>query len=656
MSETQLTDERQDAQWQSALLAARLLSVDPHKLGGVWVHGGAGPVRDRWSEQVAGLMPEHPPRRIAPGTSQEALLGGIDLTASLTLSQRVERPGLLAGPAALITLPLGERTPVDLAAKIARVLERGPGHAVLAYDGSTADEAGLPIVLAQRLAFWISLDGLSYRICRNPASGPIFGLAPSTLLSPATSPVQSPLLPPDLASASTCRRIADARVRLPTVHTPPDIITTLTALSGDLGIAGFHAPLLALAAARAAAALEGAEEVSEAHCQMAASLVLGPRAFLSTLADGVESEAAMPSKSAPQGGDQDDEAASTPPRSQSKSESESQARSEPESGANSGARSGPEPGAQSGAQSGASKDPLGDASSAREIMLDAVQAALPMALLDRLKAQGSVRSAERAGSGHRRQDAARGRPLPPRRGKPDATSRLDLLETLKAAVPWQPIRRAERGDRPAAGRLLFRGSDLRVRRCQQRGERLILFVVDASGSAAMARLSEAKGAVELLLADAYARRDSVALIAFRGARADLILAPTRSLVRAKRTLAGLPGGGATPLATGLKLAHETALGLQARGAQPALIVMTDARGNVALSGEMDRSAAQDDTEKLARLVVHAKIPSIVIDTSTRRSPAAENLARQLHADYVALPRSDAKSLSQSIQSRLPSAA
>ena len=65
--------------------------------------------------------------------------------------------------------------------------------------------------------------------------------------------------------------------------------------------------------------------------------------------------------------------------------------------------------------------------------------------------------------------------------------------------------------------------------------------------------------MELLLAQAYARRDHVALMAFRGTEAELLLPPTRSLVQTKRGCAGLPGGGGTPLAAALKLAAETAL-------------------------------------------------------------------------------------------------
>ena len=78
---------------------------------------------------------------------------------------------------------------------------------------------------------------------------------------------------------------------------------------------------------------------------------------------------------------------------------------------------------------------------------------------------------------------------------------------------------------------------IRILRFQQKSETATLFVVDASGSAALNRLAEAKGAVELLLADCYVRRDRVALIAFRGTTAELLLPPTTSLVRARRSSA-----------------------------------------------------------------------------------------------------------------------
>ena len=100
----------------------------------------------------------------------------------------------------------------------------------------------------------------------------------------------------------------------------------------------------------------------------------------------------------------------------------------------------------------------------------------------------------------------------------------------------------------------MRRDDFRMTRFQQRTRTTTIFVVDASGSSALNRLAEAKGAVELLLADCYVRRDQVALLAFRGKEAELLLPPTRSLVRAKRSLAGLPGGGGTPLAAGIDAA------------------------------------------------------------------------------------------------------
>lgn len=146
---------------------------------------------------------------------------------------------------------------------------------------------------------------------------------------------------------------------------------------------------------------------------------------------------------------------------------------------------------------------------------------------------------------------------------PDGGSRLNLVESLRAAAPGRPSWRHERGQ--SARRVEGAARRFPAPAVQAEDADHSIFVVDASGSAALNRLAEAKGAVELLLADCYVRRDRVALLAFRGSAAELLLPPTRSLVRAKRSLAGLPGGGGTPLAAGL----DAALALAERSAAAA---------------------------------------------------------------------------------------
>jgi magnesium chelatase subunit D len=175
-----------------------------------------------------------------------------------------------------------------------------------------------------------------------------------------------------------------------------------------------------------------------------------------------------------------------------------------------------------------------------------------------------------------------------------------------------------------------------------------VFVVDASGSTALHRLGEAKGAVELLLADCYVRRDRVALIAFRGQAAELLLPPTRSLVRAKRCLAGLPGGGGTPLATGIDSAVALADALRHHGDTPLLVFLSDGGGNVARDGSHGRQRAQDDAQAAAVRVRTAGLAAVVVDTSPRPSPLARQLAEAMLARYLPLPRADAATLSRAV--------
>jgi magnesium chelatase subunit D len=188
-----------------------------------------------------------------------------------------------------------------------------------------------------------------------------------------------------------------------------------------------------------------------------------------------------------------------------------------------------------------------------------------------------------------------------------------------------------------------------VQRRVQRRATTTIFAIDASGSQALHRLAEAKGAVELLLADCYARRDRVAVIGFRGAAAQVLLAPTRSLVRARRQLAGLPGGGGTPLAAGIEAVHAMAGTVRRGGATPLVVLLTDGRANIARDGTPGRDAATRDALAAARAFSGSATAALLIDTSPQPSAAAQAVAAALGARCIALPHAQAQALSQAVK-------
>ena len=380
-----------------------------------------------------------------------------------------------------------------------------------------------------------------------------------------------------------------AAARAIRAETPPDAVAQLTRVAAAMGITSLRAPLLTLACARALAAWSGRDVIAEEDLQRAAELVLAHRGALPQQAPEPEPEQEPPP---------------------------------------------PDPGETEPEQPQDMGDRIPD-----DILLEAVRAALPAGLLERLRAGRAAKSAKGSGAGAAIKGNRRGRPLTPRPGQPGSGLRIDLVSTLRAAAPWQGVR----GRGPHG--LAIRASDLRIKRFQETSDRLLIFAVDASGSSAMARLAETKGAVELLLAQAYARRDHVALVAFRGQGADLMLPPTRSLVQTKRRLAGLPGGGGTPLAAGLKLAFEVAGQARARGMTPTVALLTDGRGNIALDGTVSRELAEADAKRLARALRAAGTPALIVDTGNRPTPSLRVLAGMLGAPYIPLPRADSQRLS-----------
>jgi magnesium chelatase subunit D len=244
----------------------------------------------------------------------------------------------------------------------------------------------------------------------------------------------------------------------------------------------------------------------------------------------------------------------------------------------------------------------------------------------------------------------RGRPAGVRCGEPSARARIAIVDTLRAAAPWQRLRRSGTARSSAdPDRIQVRRSDFRIARYKSRAETVTIFVVDASGSSALHRLGEAKGAVELLLADCYVRRDSVALVAFRGTTAEILLQPTRSLARVKRSLAALPGGGGTPLAAGLDLGHGLAEAVARKRQTPSLVVLTDGRANIARSGVAGRAKAEEDAEASARGIRARGVPALLIDTSPKPRPEAERIANAMAALYLPLPHADAASLARAVR-------
>ena len=225
-----------------------------------------------------------------------------------------------------------------------------------------------------------------------------------------------------------------------------------------------------------------------------------------------------------------------------------------------------------------------------------------------------------------------------------------MVDTLRAAAPWQRLRNAALTDRPEGGaRWQVRVDDFHVARIKQKTSTATVFVVDASGSSALHRLAEAKGAVELLLADCYVRRDQVALMAFRGQQAELLLPPTRSLVRAKRSLAGLPGGGGTPLATAIDAATVMAQTLQRRGMSPLFVMLTDGRANVGRDGSGGRERAHSEALLAARQLALTGVSVLFIDTSPKPQPLAAEIAGAMRARYLPLPHAGAAAVSQVVR-------
>ena len=608
-------------QGDAATIAA-LFAVDPVGLGGVALRSPACDNRDQWLALLKSLLPTQTPlRRVPLNINDTALLGGLDLGATLQAGKPIALKGLLSqADGGVLVLAMAERMSLSSAARFGSVLDTGmvalqrdgldtsakASLGLVALDEGASDDEQMPAGLADRLAFRLLMGAQD-----EDEEGPEW----------------------------TAQEVLNARERLSQVTIDDEAVQALCAAALALGIDSLRASVFAVRVARAAAALAGSNTVEEEHTGVAARLVLAPRATRLPPAAPPENEAQdtpAENQEPPKNSDSDNK--SEPPEPPSKSDAPD-AENKDESNAD-------------GDQEEAQDEDPGLPENLAELVLEAAQAAIPSGLLARLK-MGQLHRAKTPTSGSAgalQKNALRGRPVGARKGEPRAGQRINVLETLRAAAPWQKLR--QRQQAPTDGqiqRIVVRKEDFHVTRFRQSGQTTTVFVVDASGSSALNRLAEAKGAVELLLADCYVRRDSVAVLAFRGQTAELILPPTRSLARAKRSLAGLPGGGGTPLAHAIDAAILLADQLRKKGETPIVVLLTDGKGNIARDGRAGRAQAATDALAAATEMRLRGFSTLLVDTSPQAQDAAKNLAQAMGAQYLALPYAGANSLNQAVR-------
>ncbi len=577
---------------RDALHAARLFVTNPSLLGGMAIRAHAGPVRDAYIDFIQDALPKGAAFRKLPlHIHDERLLGGLDLSATLHQGRPVFSAGLLTEvDCGVLLVPMAERMSSALAGRIASTMDQGMIR---------VEREGLSVEAPARFGI-ILLDehvGDDERVSEDLLDRLAFRVDLSDVSLREITDAMSLFDDGGACTASTGQ----------TEVVSDEITRALCGTALSLGILSIRAAIFARRVAALSAVGAGRYEATQEDAEIAARLVLAPQALtLPMPPESTEPESPPDQEDPPPTEPMDDDSA------------------------------------QDTAPSPDDMENLDD------VVLEAARAAIPAGLLAQLLSdQQRLRYSGGSGkSGAQKKGSHRGRPLGSRQGLPRGQARLSVIDTLRAAAPWQTIRRRAQA---SSRRLLIRPEDFRIKRFKDRSETTTIFVVDASGSSAIHRLAEAKGAVELLLADCYVRRDQVAVIAFRGQKAEVILPPTRSLVRAKRGLSGLPGGGGTPLATAIEASLDLALSIARKGETPVIVMLTDGKANIGRDGSPGREQAKTDAQAAAKMIATAGLPVMLIDTSPQPSEAAQEIAAIMHARYMPLPHAGAMQVSQVVK-------
>jgi len=442
---------------------------------------------------------------------------------------------------------------------------------------------------------------------------------------------------------------------LPNVQFKTKDARRLAKLALECGVQGHRAEIAAAKIARASAALRHSLEIGEQDISVAASLAIFPRATRQPPPDALEPPPPPP-----------------PPPKRSSTQSQREAEREEDDEQEEQEQ---EQEQEIGTLEPEIQEP-DESTLDTQALMDVFQRAM-IRKFSQAKAKGGQAGRTKRQTAYNLQRGRYVKPMFPKAGQ-IKSGRIAIDATLRAAAPYQKARRLRMmkrsGEAMTTRRVFITKDDVRLKRLSRRSASLTIFVVDASGSMALNRMSVAKAAVFKLLADSYTKRDSVALIEMSNDDAKVVLPPTKSMLLASRRLSVMPCGGGTPLAHGISMAARVAIRAKRVSAASSkigavrIVLLTDARPTRSLTwSEIPKSRVDENAPsrkalrdecldvalRLRALGSSLGINALVIDTDSAfvSDHFAKTLAEHMGATYYALPKLDDRQFAEFMASR-----